>query len=270
MLYSVLMSVYNKEQPQFLRESLDSIATQTVKTNDFVLICDGTLTQELNDVIADFGEIFGDVFNVVRLEKNSGLGVALNIGVSICKNELIVRMDSDDIAFPDRCERQLAVYSETNADIIGGAVLEFEVTTENVLGSRIPPQTQAEILRFAKRRNPFNHPSVMFCKKAVLAAGGYQPFYLCEDYYLWVRMLQNGATGYNIQETLLYMRSGSSMYKRRAGWKYLKTMLNFRWQLKTMGFSSWNDFFISGVGQIISCLLPNKCRQCLYRVVLRK
>ena len=166
--YSVLMSVYHKEKPEYLRQAIESIQSQTVPASDFVLVCDGPLNPELDAVIAVKQQEMGMTLNVVRLEKNGGLGNALNEGIKHCKNELIARMDSDDIAYPDRCEKQLAVFSaHTEVSICSGIVEEFTTSPEIIDARRVPPETNAEIVEFAKKRNPFNHPCVMYKKSAV-------------------------------------------------------------------------------------------------------
>lgn len=269
--YSVLMSVYHKERPEFLRQAMESIAKQTVPTNDFVLVCDGPLNEQLDEVIAQMQDVFGQLLHVVRLEKNMGLGNALNIGIQHCKNDLVARMDSDDISRPDRCERQLRIFSERlELDICSGTVEEFSAQPQNVENRRIVPQTHEEILKFAKKRNPFNHPCVMYRKSAVLAAGSYQDFYLLEDYYLWIRMLLNGSLGYNIQEPLLWMRAGSDMYKRRSGWKYAKSQYKLFCFMETENFISTVSCICSCVSRMLAALLPNLIRKNMYAVALRR
>ena len=186
--YSVLMSVYHKEKPEYLKQAIESIQTQTLSTNDFVLVCDGPLNEQLDDVIATKQQEMGETLNVVRLPKNGGLGNALNEGIKHCKNELVARMDSDDIAYPDRCEKQIAVFNtHSEVSVCSGIVEEFTTDPNTVDTRRVPPETNAEIIEFAKKRNPFNHPCVMYKKSAVKAVGSYQDFYLLEDYYLWLR-----------------------------------------------------------------------------------
>jgi len=267
--YSVLMSVYYKEKAEHLRVSIESMLAQTVLTNDFVIVCDGALTAELDEVIDAFVKSQDSIFNIVRLPENVGLGQALNEGLAHCKNEIVARMDSDDIAMPNRCEMQLAKMNELELDIISGTVNEFEGDISQIFSTRTLPETHEEILKFAKKRNAFNHPCVMFKKSSVESAGGYKPFHLCEDYYLWVRMLQNGARGYNIQEPVLYMRAGDEMYKRRAGFKYLRSMVKFRWYMKRSGFSGWGDFLVSSGGQMLTALSPQKVRRYIYNKKLR-
>ena len=187
--YSVLMSVYHKEKPEYLEQAIASIQAQTLPTDDFVLVCDGPLNAVLDTVIAKKQQEMGETLNVVRLAKNGGLGNALNEGIRHCKNELVARMDSDDIAYQDRCEKQIAVfYTHPEVSVCSGIVEEFTSTPDVVDAKRVPPEAHEEIVEFAKKRNPFNHPCVMYKKSAVEAVGSYQDFYLLEDYYLWLRM----------------------------------------------------------------------------------
>ncbi len=269
--YSVLMSVYHKEKPEYLRQAIESIQVQTVPTNDFVLVCDGPLNPELDDVIAAKQQEMGDTLNVVRLVKNCGLGNALNEGIKHCKNELVARMDSDDIAYPNRCEKQITVFdTHPEVSICSGIVEEFTTDPEVVDTRRVPPETNAEIVEFAKKRNPFNHPCVMYKKSAVEAVGSYQDFYLLEDYYLWLRMLMAGYQGYNVQEPLLHMRAGSEMYLRRAGWKYAKTQMGLFKFMKDRGFIGSSQYMKSCVIRSGSALAPNWLRKFMFEKVLRK
>lgn len=269
--YSVLMSVYYKEKPEYLNQAIESIQTQTLSTNNFVLVCDGPLTPELDAIINVKQHEMGDSLNVVRLAKNGGLGNALNEGIKHCKNELVARMDSDDIAYPDRCERQINVFNtHPNVSICSGIVEEFVATPEVVEVKRVPPEVHEEIVKFAKKRNPFNHPCVMYKKCAVEAVGSYQDFYLLEDYYLWIRMLMAGYQGYNIQEPLLYMRAGSDMYLRRAGWKYAKTQIQLFKFMKKQGFINNRQYIKSCMIRSGSALAPNWLRKFVYGKVLRK
>ena len=269
--YSVLMSVYCKEKPECLRQAIQSIQDQTLPTDDFVLICDGPLNQDLDFVITKKQQEMGEVLNIVRLEKNSGLGNALNEGIKHCKNELVARMDSDDIAYTDRCEKQMSVFNTyPEVSICSGIVEEFTAMPDVVDAKRVPPETNAEIVEFAKKRNPFNHPCVMYKKSAVEAAGSYQDFYLLEDYYLWLRMLMAGYQGYNIQEPLLHMRAGSDMYLRRAGWKYAKTQVRLFKFMRDNGFIGNGQYIKSCVIRSGSALAPNWMRKFMFEKVLRK
>ena len=269
--YSVLMSVYYKEKPEYLRQAMDSMIHQTVPTDDFVLVCDGPLTTELDAVIAEKQQELESILNVVRLEKNGGLGNALNEGIKHCKHELIARMDSDDISYPERCEKQIEVFNKKmEISICSGTVEEFSINPEQVDARRVLPENDADIRKFAKKRNPFNHPCVMYKKSAVEVAGSYQDFYLLEDYYLWIRMLIDGCQGYNLQVPLLHMRAGSEMYRRRAGWKYAKSQIKLLKYMKDKNFIGAKCYIKWSVIRVLAAVIPNCIRQYMFIRLLRR
>jgi len=269
--YSVLMSIYYKENPKWLEESINSIMNQTIMTDDFVIVKDGELTKELNEVISEYCKKYPDIFHIVDLKKNIGLGRALAIGLKKCKNELVARMDSDDISTKERCEKQINKFkTNPELDIIGSNIAEFIDNVNNIQAYRILPQGDKEIKEFARRRNPFGHPSIMFKKSKVIEAGNYRDYYLCEDYDLWTRMIQNGAKSYNFQEILVFMRIGQDFYKRRGGIKYLKAILKFKKEQHKKGFYTTKDYIISCGVHIIVCLMPNFMRELFYKKILRK
>lgn len=269
--YSVLMSVYYKENSEYLKQAIESIQAQTFPTDDFVLVCDGPLNQELDSVIKKKQQEMKNILNVVRLKKNAGLGNALNKGIQQCKNELVARMDSDDISYPDRCEKQLMVFKTyPEISVCSGIVEEFATNPKVVESRRVPPETQEEIREFAKVRNPFNHPCVMYKKPDVEAVGSYKDFYLLEDYYLWVRMIMAGYQGYNLQEPLLHMRAGTDMYMRRGGLKYAKTQEKLFRFMKNNGFISKGQYIKNCVIRGESSLAPNWLRKFVFEKVLRK
>lgn len=268
--YSVLMSVYYKEHPDYLRQSMQSIYDQTVPTDDFVLVCDGPLMPELDAVISGMQQQFGSRLHVCRLSKNGGLGKALNFGIGQCKNDLVARMDSDDVSRHDRCQRQLDIFHDhPEYSLVSGIVEEFSDTVTNVSVRRIVPEHQDDIIAFAKKRNPFNHPCIMYKKSAVQAVGSYQDFYLLEDYYLWIRMLQHGFIGYNLQEPLLWMRVGSDMYKRRGGWKYVQSQHNLFKYMAQTGFITGRQYQIQSLVRMIGAVVPNWLRAFLFKKILR-
>ena len=264
--YSVLMSVYFKEQPNNLRQAMESMRCQTVPTNDFILVCDGPLTDELNAVINEEQKKFGPVLHVFRLEKNGGLGNALNEGLKICKNDLVARMDSDDISRPYRCEKQMKLFERyPDISLSSGTVSEFVTDPAHPTGKREVPITDEEIRIYSRKRNPMNHPCVMFKKSAVEKAGGYrETFHLFEDYSLWVRMLMKGYKARNTREVFLDMRSPADMYLRRGGRKYEQDMLRFHKWMKKSGWSSMGDYLTGAVPHAVVCVLPNGVRKLVY------
>ncbi|OJG44727.1 hypothetical protein RV02_GL000333 [Enterococcus gilvus] len=265
------MSVYIKEKPEYFRQSLKSALNQTVNVNEIVLILDGPITDELQEVIIDFKKDNLEKLKVVPLESNVGLGKALAVGVEVCKYDLIARMDTDDIMLPTRIEKQyLEFVNDPELAIIGSNIDEFYESPGSIIGRRVVPESNLEIRNFSKKRNPFNHMTVMFKKKAVLDVGNYQPMVGFEDYYLWVRLLKAGYKGKNIQESLVYARTGENMYARRGGKKYFLDGLKGRKAIYHSGLGSITDFLISCSAHIVISLLPNKIRGRIYESKLRK
>lgn len=267
--YSVLMSVYFKEAPEYLRQAIESIQAQTFPTDDFVLVCDGPLNDALDAAIAEKQQEMGSALNVVRLVKNGGLGNALNEGIKHCKNELVARMDSDDISVMDRCQKQVELFEKNpELDIASGALLEFVTSPNQITGGRKVPCSNDDIVGYSRKRCPFNHPCVMFKKSAVERAGGYQEkYHLFEDYYLWIRMLQNGCKAQNLSDVLLYMRTPADMYLRRGGAAYAKAMLQFHWWAHKSGWTSLVDFCTGALPHALVCVMPNKLRKMIYQVL---
>ena len=268
--FSVLLSVYIKENALYLKQSLDSIFNQTLLPNEIVLVKDGPLTKELDGVIEDCCKNNFVPIRVVALKKNGGLGNALKEGLSHCSYELVARMDTDDIAKPSRFERQIKVLCENpDIDVVGTWIDEFLDDTSNVLSVRKLPENNDRICKFAKKRNPINHPTVMFRKSAVIASGGYKHFPLFEDYYLWVRMLLNGKCFYNIQESLLYFRISPDVYKRRGGWKYAIDEYRLRKMMYNSHFISFIEFISEVPFRFLIRILPSWIRKFFYLIVIR-
>lgn len=267
--YSVLMSVYKKEKPEFLRESMQSMYDQTVPTNDFVLICDGPLTDGLDNVIKEMQKKFDKRLRVVRLDKNCGLGRALNVGVQECKNELIARMDSDDISVKKRIEKQLKTLEETGADVVGSNIAEYDEKMDKKTGRRVVPQMRDDIVKRMKKRNPMNHMTVIYKKSKVIEAGNYLDMPGFEDYYLWVRMVKNGCRFCNIEEDLVKVRGGDGMTKRRSGVKYIETIRRFEKAIHELGFISSLECLVNTSERIVIASIPNGVRFLFYRKALR-
>lgn len=269
--YSVLMSVYIKDNPEWLIESIDCMLNQTIKCDEFVIVEDGILTDELNLIINKYKNQYPKLFNIVKIEKNVGLGPALKLGVEKCRNEWIARMDSDDFSPSDRIEKQFKILHKIpDLSIIGSNACEFYDNIKNVVANVVLPETNDDIIKFSKRRCPYRHSGILYKKSKILEAGNYQECYLCEDYDLYARMEIVGAKGYNIQEPLLYVRVNPEFYNRRGGIKYLKSILKFKKRLYKTGFYSLKDYIISSSAHIIVCLMPNVMREFIYKKLLRK
>ncbi len=268
--FSVLISVYYKETPEFFEQALYSVFNQTQQPTEVVIVKDGVLTPALDEVLDFFYKKYPAQIKIVALSENGGLGNALNKGLDECSYELVARMDSDDICVPDRFEKLLkAVELHPEAHVIGSWIDEFIGSQDNVVSVRKLPENHKEIVEYSKYRSPLNHVSVMFKKSEVLKSGSYQDFPLMEDYYLWIRMLSNGAIFYNLQESLVLVRNSNDMYNRRGGLKYAKTEVRF--------FNYMYKIHYIGLFLLITniCIrftmraIPNQLRKQIYLKTLR-
>lgn len=270
--FSVLMSVYYKENPSWFKTALDSVINQTLQPNEIVLIEDGKLTDELYKVIEEYKNQYSNLFKIIPLEKNSGLGEALRIGVLNCSNELIARMDTDDIARNDRFEKQIQFFQEhPNVDLVGSWISEFEDEPDKIISYRQLPTEHFDIYKFGQFRCPVNHMTVMYKKSAVLKAGNYQTFKNIEDYYLWGRMLKQGAVFANIPECLVNVRAGNSMLKRRANLTYFfNSEFPLHTELYKMGFINLKQYLRNISSKFLLRAIPQWAMAIIYRKFLRK
>lgn len=270
MKFSVLMSVYFKEDPQYLKLSINSIVNQTILPNEIVIVKDGKLTKKLDEVIDTYSEKYKNLFKCIQLRENRGLGIALREGVKACSYDVIARMDSDDIAKKDRFEKQIKVLKEDNSiDVVGSYIKEFGGSVNNVLSIRRVPLSDREIKKYAKRRNPFNHVTVMYKKKVILDVGNYQPFLWNEDYYLWIRMILHGSKMHNIAESLVYARTGDNMFARRGGIRYARVDVDLQKEYLKLGFINIYEFITNIFIRTLVRIIPNKLRGWIYVNLLR-
>ena len=268
--FSVLMSVYLKENPDYLDKALSSVFNQTIKPTEVVLVEDGSLTEELEKVIVRYENEYKNILKVVRFKENRGLGTALHDGLLECSNEIVFRMDTDDICLPNRFEKQLEVFRKHDVDIVGSNITEYDETMTNKTSERIVPETDSEIKKFAKKRNPMNHMTVAYKKSKVIEAGNYQDMLYFEDYYLWVRMISIGCKFYNVQEPLVNVRGGNEMIKRRGGTKYISPIINFEKSLLKLKHINRIQYINNVTQRIGVSLIPNSLRFALYKKALRK
>lgn len=268
MEFTVLLSLYYKEHPSYLISSFESLFSQTLLPDEIVLVKDGSLTPELDRVVTEYKNKY-PIIKIIPLEKNLGLGKALNEGLKHCSNDLVARMDTDDIAYPTRFEKQVKFMTEhPEIDACSSWIDEFIDSTVNIVSTKKVPETNEEIKKYARHRSPLNHPAVMFRKNAVMAVNGYSGF--PEDYCLWVKMIMNGSKMYNFQESLLYFRYSPDMIKRRGGWKYAKDDFKSQKQFYGMGFIGLGTFIYNIIIRIMVRIIPNRFRNFIYKKFLRR
>ncbi|MBU3155328.1 glycosyltransferase [Clostridium estertheticum] len=256
--YSVLMSVYYKENPKFFKLSIESMLHQTLKPDEIVIVKDGKLTEELDRVIDYYVSHEPNQFSIVALEKNLGLGLALNEGLKECKNELVARMDTDDISLENRCELQVEEFIKNEKlSIVGTMTDEFYDNPNNIVTSRIVPTKHEDILKFSRRRSPFNHPTVMYKKSMVLGCeGGYHDVKRKEDIDLFGRMLNQGYIAMNIDKSLLLFRSNEDNFERRKSWNNCKSYIAVIYNFWKKGYSKTSDLIFVVISQVVMCLCP--------------
>lgn len=268
---SVLMSLYIKEKAEYAKACFESLLKQTVQADEWVIVEDGPLSDEMYALLDKYQSIHPGLIKRIPLKENLGLGLALRAGVPKCKNELIARMDTDDIAREDRFEKQLKMFEKHHKlDICGSQIDEFEETPDEIVAKRTVPTKHREIAQYQKRRDAFNHMTVMFKKSAVLRAGNYKACPLMEDTYLWVRMLQSGAKCANIDEPLVYARIGHDMFERRGGWSYYQKYKSGRRTVYKTGYISPVDYYYTLAVQMAVSLMPNTLRGFVFKKLLHK
>ena len=270
MNFSVLISVYYKEKPEYLEDAINSIFNQTLLPKEVILVEDGKLTDELYAVINILKEKYHEI-KTVRLKENRGLGPALNEGLKYCSYDIVARMDSDDISMPNRFRLQIDfLENHPDIDIISGWIDEFYGNKENIISTRKTPEAHNDIVKFGKSRNPINHPATMFRKSIICNIGGYSAIPFLEDYDLWVRAILNGAHLYNIQQSLLWFRLSDNAFLRRGGIDYAKNEITFQYHLHKIGYISMINMYCNILIRLMIRLLPNMIRKRIYVFKLRK
>ncbi|WP_278484962.1 glycosyltransferase [Hoylesella nanceiensis] len=268
--FSVIMSVYKNDNPEQLDVALDSIINQTLPPNEIIVVVDGPVPDESVRVLENKKQVYPEL-KVFYQKENQGLGAVLRIAVANAQYDYLARMDSDDIALPNRFELQMNEFKkDNNLSLVGGMITEFADTPENIISKRILPCSDADIKQFMKSRCGLNHMTVIMKKKDLLKAGNYQPDFRQEDYYLWARMILTGCTFKNIPEVVVNVRSGYDQFARRGGLKYYKDVLKFnRWMYEKKLISLPRMIYNDCVRGLVQFLLPNSIRTFIYKKALR-
>lgn len=303
--FSVIMSIYKSDVPELVRVALDSLLQQTLLPNEIVIVGDGPVPAELEQVVSSFkcqvskirttpNPSFakgGDLVPEDRKEsretrnqkpetivtylpqvKNGGLGEAMRIAAEAAKYDYLARMDSDDICLPDRFEKQMKCFEkDPELSLVGGMITEFDGEPENIIAKRILPLEDAEIKRMMRGRCAVNHVTVIFKKADLMKSGNYQPFWKQEDHYLWARMMEHGCKFRNIPDVVVNVRSGKDQIARRGGLRFYKSVVRVFWYMYRHGLISFGYFlYICTVRGIVQVLMPNRLRTWVYLHLLRK
>ena len=255
--FSVLISVYNEDEPKYLDIALASIAAQIRKPDEVVLVQDGPVNEQLSDVVKKWQKEMPGFLKVISLPENRGLGIALQEGLKACSYAIVARMDADDISCPDRFEKQLK-FLQDNPDIalVSSWMAYFEDNPNQIVFIRWMPQKYEDISRIARFRNPVCHAPAMFRCSEVEAVGGYTQRKRNQDYHLFARMLLNGSKITCIPEPLYKCRCNSNFLKRRASFQHLLSMIKLQKEFLKMGFISFPRFILNIIVRITAYMLP--------------
>lgn len=272
---SVLMSLYIKEKPEYFKAAMDSILEQTYPADEIMLMEDGPLTDELYRAVEEYklrcekDERY-PTLRIHAFEENQQLGRALAKGVELCSNELIARMDTDDIAMPDRLEKQVMyMHRHPKVSVLGGAIREFN-DEGSIDREKQMPKTQDEIQQYIKLRNPLNHMTVLYRRSAILEAGNYCHFPYLEDYFLWSRMVAKDYQIRNLEDVLVKARTSMELVKRRSGWGYFKNFKRLRRQQHELGLTSVPEYWKAVTASFVMIVQPGFVKEFAYKKFLRK
>lgn len=267
---SVSMCVYGKDNPEHFHIALRSVLEQTRKPDEMVLVVDGPIPEEIDDIIKLYRD--ESFFKVIYLPENVGHGNARRTGMKNCSHDLIALMDADDISIRTRFEKQLRCFEQNpEIDVLGGNIAEFIDSPDNTVGLREVPQEDQEIKRYMKKRCPFNQATVMFRRSAVEAAGGYIDWPFEEDYFLWIRMYQNGSVFHNLDDCLAFVRVGRDLYKRRGGLRYFLSeaeLQKYMWANGIIGFPRFVQNVV--IRFAVQVILPSSVRGYFYQTFARR
>lgn len=273
--FSIAMSVYKNDDPEYLKEALNSVIDQTLKPSEIVIVGDGPISKGCQQAIDDIRRNAQDNgIDMVFLpqSENHGLGASLRLAVEHCRHDYIARMDSDDLSLPDRFEKQMKCFDEDpELSIVGGMITEFEGTPDNIIDKRVLPLDDKGIKKFMRSRCGVNHVTVIFKKSDLLKAGNYNDEYRQEDYYLWARMIKTGCKFRNIPDIVVNVRSGRDQFARRSGGSYYRDHMEIFKYMRREGIISYPRLAYNGIVRgLVQYVFPNRLRTFTYQHMLRK
>jgi glycosyltransferase involved in cell wall biosynthesis len=268
--FSVLLPVYRGDHPEHLTAALRStVHEQTRMPSELVLVRDGRVPDALQRAIDELLAQTPVPVVYLPLDTNIGLARALERGLAAASHDVIARMDADDVSVPIRFEKQLPLI-EQGADIVGSALFEFAGDIGNVVQVRVPPLDPQWIRSASRFRDPFNHPTVVYRRSAVRAAGGYQDMHLMEDYLLFARMLACGAKPANLAEPLVYYRVSEGAYARRGGRDMLRAEIELQRRFRREGITTRVEYLRNVLIRGGYRLTPESVRRLAYRRLIAR
>lgn len=268
--FSLLLPVYSGDKAEYLRRAFESSVTeQTRPPDEVVLVQDGPVPPDLRAMLEALVARSPVPTRLIEVPRNEGLAQALEKGLAACTNDIVARMDADDISLPTRFDRQLSLI-EDGFDLVGTGMLEFAEEHGAVIARRIPPTEAGEIARYARFHDPFNHPTVVYRRTSVRAAGGYRDLGLMEDYWLFARMIHAGARVCNLPDPLVMYRVSDGAYARRGGFRQLRAELRLQREFRRSGFTSRRQALRNVVLRGSYRLVPEAIRRLAYRRLIAR
>lgn len=269
--FSVLISTYKNDDPLLFDLSFKSILNQSLPPTEIVLVIDGFIGPDLEKVICNYQNLYSASIKICRKEINSGLGNALEYGLQYCSYELVARMDTDDVAEYERFQKQINFYNKhPETSVLGGWMMEFQKTPGDIISKKTVPIENDKIKSYAKMRNPLNHPTVMFKKSDIIKAGSYKEINLFEDYYLWLRVLKNGGIISNVDDILLYFRTGNGLIERRHGYQYMLKEFKFFTRCFKEDLIPLQTYLLQISTRLPLRVMPKNLLKLIYKNFLRK
>ena len=255
---SVLMSLFYREYSEYLETTLSSLANQTRKADEIIIVIEGELSSELNDILNKWEQYFGNnVLILVNAKNEKGFVACLNLGLKIAKNDIIIRIDTDDFSEPNRIEVQMAEFEkDPNLALMSGQLAEYDENLKGEPKIRRVPLSYLDIVKYAKIRNPINHPTAAYRRKVALELGSYPNVGSNEDYALFTTFFKNNYYAINLETQLVKARTGNALYSRRRGSKYLKGELECLEYIYKIGFFSYPIYLFHRITRIILRSMP--------------
>lgn len=266
--FSLLLPLYRGDRPGFLTAAfVSSVHEQQRRPDEVVIVRDGPVGDGLADTLRELVANSPVPVILVELPDNVGLAAALTVGLEHCSFEIVARMDADDVSYPNRFAVQLPII-EQGFDVVGSAMHEFTAESGNerrIVGTRTPPADQEGIVRQIRFHNPFNHPSVVLRKSSVQRSGGYEALGTMEDYWLFARMVADGARVANVPVPLIAYRVDAGAYARRGGFALLSSEWRLQRAFRRRGITSTTEFVRNLLVRGVYRLVPQGIRRVVYR-----
>lgn len=231
---SIVMSLYNTPI-KYLKESIESMLNQTHKNFEIVLIDDGASKEEI-ETVKSYQD---DRIKIYHNECNMGLEKSLNKGIEFAKYDYIIRMDTDDIAYPERIEKQIKFMEEHPEYALVGTRVKLFNETDGIYGET---NLHGEIDKNKLLKGPpFIHPSLIIRKDILKKIGGYPLYRRCEDYAMELEMYCNGYKGYIMDDILLKYRVINNYQKRKLKYRIISVKLRMKYFRKLK--IKWYQYF---------------------------